>query len=105
MAGPVQESSSEIGIPYSEADPNSGKLEQVTSSGEPSLTCPQCNSTKLWRDGIRLLGTLANKGANLQDPESVKEIIAKQQEWTTKTKEIAVETYSCFLKMQGKTWS
>ena len=54
---------------------------------------------------IRLLGTLANKGANLQDPESVKETIAKQQTWTIKTKEIAVETYACFLKMQGKTWS
>jgi hypothetical protein len=54
---------------------------------------------------IRLLGTLVNKGANLQDPESVKETIGKQQTWTTKTKEIAVETYDCFLKMQAKTWS
>jgi hypothetical protein len=53
---------------------------------------------------IRLLKTLANKGANLQDPESIKETIAKQQKWSTKTKEIAVETYSCFLKMRGKTW-
>ena len=54
---------------------------------------------------IRLLGTLLNKGANLQDPESVKETISKQQNWTTKTKEIAVETYDCFIKSQGKTWS
>jgi integrase len=54
---------------------------------------------------IRLLGTLVNKGANLQDPESVKETIAKQANWATKTKEIAVETYDCFIKMQGKTWS
>jgi integrase len=54
---------------------------------------------------IRLLGTIVNKGANLQDPESVKEAIAKQQTWTAKTKKIAVETYSCFLKMQGKTWN
>jgi integrase/ribosomal protein L37AE/L43A len=54
---------------------------------------------------IRLLGTLLNKGANLQDPESVKETIAKQQNWATKTKEIAVETYDCFIKSQGKTWS
>ncbi len=54
---------------------------------------------------IRLLGTLLNKGANLQDPESVKETIAKQQNWATKTKESAVETYDCFIKAQGKTWS
>jgi len=53
---------------------------------------------------IRLLKTLANKGANLLDPESLKKTIAKQQKWSTKTKEIAVETYACFLKMQGKTW-
>ncbi len=54
---------------------------------------------------IRLLGTMVNKGANLQDPESIKETIAKQLKWSVKTKEIAVETYSCFLKMQGKAWS
>jgi integrase len=53
---------------------------------------------------IRLLRTLANKGADLQDPESVKETISKQQGWTNKTKEIAIETYDCFLKMHGKTW-
>jgi integrase len=54
---------------------------------------------------IRLLRTMVNKGANLQDPESIKETIAKQQKWSVKTKEIAIETYSCFLKMQGKAWS
>jgi integrase len=54
---------------------------------------------------IRMLTTLANKGANLLDPESVKEAIARQQKWNVKTKEIGVETYSCFLKMQGKTWN
>ena len=54
---------------------------------------------------VRLLGTLANKGANLKDPESVKETIAKQQKWNLKTKEIAVETYDCLMKMQGLAWS
>ncbi len=53
---------------------------------------------------IRLLGTLLNKGADLKDPESVKETIAKQKSWTTKTKQIAVETYDCFLKSQDLTW-
>jgi integrase len=53
---------------------------------------------------IRLLGTLVNKGANLQDPESVKETIAKQASWTTKTKQIAVETYDCLVKSKGQPW-
>ena len=53
---------------------------------------------------IRLLGTLVNKGADLKDPESVKETIAKQPNWVTKTKEIAVETYDCLIKSQGLTW-
>lgn len=53
---------------------------------------------------IRFLATLVKREANLQDPESVKENIAKQQQWSLRTKEIAVETYSCFLQMQGKTW-
>ena len=54
---------------------------------------------------IRFLKTIINKGANLQDPESVKETLARQLTWQTKTKEIAVETYTLFLKMQGQTWS
>jgi integrase len=54
---------------------------------------------------IRFLKTIANKGANLQDPESVKETLARQLTWQTKTKEIAIETYTLFLKMQGQTWS
>ena len=53
---------------------------------------------------IRLLGTLVNKGANLQDPESVKETIAQQKKLGHKTKQIAVETYDCFLKSQGQPW-
>ena len=53
---------------------------------------------------IRMLKTLMNKGANLQNPESVKETLAILERWTVKTKKIAVETYSLFLKMQGLTW-
>jgi integrase len=54
---------------------------------------------------IRFLKTMMNKGANLADPESLKEMIARQQNWQVKTKDIAVETYSLFLKMQGMTWN
>jgi len=53
---------------------------------------------------IKLLTTLMKRGANLLDPESVKAAIAQQQKWNLKTKEIGVETYSCFLKMLGGKW-
>jgi len=54
---------------------------------------------------VKLLSVLAKRGASLFEPESVKEVIAKQDCWNVKTKELAVEAYSCFLKMLGKSWS
>ncbi|MEM3694873.1 MAG: site-specific integrase, partial [Candidatus Bathyarchaeia archaeon] len=54
---------------------------------------------------VRLLKTLTRRGANILDPESVKDTIAMQDSWNPKTKELAVEAYSCLLKMLGKTWS
>jgi len=54
---------------------------------------------------VKLLSVLAKRGANLFEPESVKEAIAKQDRWNVKTKELAVEAYSCFLIMLGKSWS
>jgi integrase len=53
---------------------------------------------------IRLLTTLMKRGAILLDPEAVKESIAAQRTWNPKTKELAVEAYTCFLKMLGGTW-
>jgi len=53
---------------------------------------------------IRLLRTLANRGANLLEPESVKLTIANQDHWKNTTKEHAVTAYNGFLKMLGKTW-
>jgi integrase len=52
----------------------------------------------------RILKVLASRGANLQDPESVKEIIAKQN-WENSGKEQAVFAYSTFLQLSGKTWT
>jgi hypothetical protein len=52
----------------------------------------------------RILNTLVKRGADLFNPESIKEVIAKQDSWNSKTKEISVEAYSCFLKMTGGTW-
>jgi integrase len=54
---------------------------------------------------VRLLSTLAKRGANLLDPESVKDAIARQNGWNVKTKELAVEAYSCFLRMVGGSWN
>jgi len=51
----------------------------------------------------KLLKTLINRGANLTDPESVKEVIAKQK-WSEGRKENAVDAYTSFLLMTGKTW-
>jgi len=49
------------------------------------------------------LGTLVNKGANLLDPESVKEVIAKQT-WVKGSKLQYVTVYSTYLSMIGKKW-
>jgi integrase/predicted RNA-binding Zn-ribbon protein involved in translation (DUF1610 family) len=54
-------------------------------------------------DRCRLLKTLVNKGANLMNPESVKEVIAAQK-WSEGRKEFAVDAYSSFLKMVGLEW-
>jgi len=51
----------------------------------------------------KLLKILVKRGANLFVTESVKEAIAKQK-WSGGRKANAVEAYTCFLQMLGKTW-
>ncbi len=51
----------------------------------------------------KLLKILVKRGANLFDPESIKETIAKQK-WCNGRKGNAVDAYSGFLRMRGKTW-
>jgi len=51
----------------------------------------------------KLLEILVKRGANLYDPESVKEAIAKQP-WCEGRKANAVDAYSTFLKMTGGKW-
>jgi integrase len=51
----------------------------------------------------KLLKRLMKLGANLYDPESVKEIIAKQ-EWSVGRKANAVDAYTSFLQMHGMKW-
>ena len=88
-------------------------------------TCPQCGSERVWKGKIlefawwmkkhgyseatierrtRLLITLVNRGANILNPESVKDAIAKQDGWSLRTKAHAVDVYTCFLKMLGRKW-
>ncbi|MBS7634513.1 site-specific integrase [Candidatus Bathyarchaeota archaeon] len=55
------------------------------------------------RGRVKLLKRLVKLGANLYDPESVKEVIAKEK-WSAGRKELAVEAYSSFLKVFGGKW-
>jgi integrase len=52
----------------------------------------------------RLIRILANRGADLYDPESVKTVIADQK-WSEGRKANAIKTYSNFLKMTGGKWT
>ena len=52
----------------------------------------------------KLLKRLLKVGADLHDPESVKETIAKQ-EWSIGRKANAVDAYTTFLQMQGAKWT
>jgi integrase len=51
-----------------------------------------------------ILQTLKKRGANINDPESVKEIIANQRTWSKGRQWNVCKAYTLFLKMQGKTW-
>jgi len=53
---------------------------------------------------VRILRRLVKLGANLSNPESVKEVVARQN-WSNGRKELAVEAYSSFLKVLGGTWT
>ena len=53
---------------------------------------------------VKLLQVMTKRGANLYAPETVKEVIAKQQ-WSNGRKNNAVDAYCSFLKMTGGTWN
>jgi integrase len=52
----------------------------------------------------KLLTILAKRGANLLDPESIKETIARQK-WCNKRKVNAADAYTAFLRMKGGKWN
>jgi len=51
------------------------------------------------------LKALINRGANLADPESVKEALAREQNWSPARKRNAINAYTLFLKVNGLIWS
>ena len=51
-----------------------------------------------------LIRRLINLGANPWNPESVKEVLAKQKTWSNGYKMIILYAYESFLKMEGLTW-
>ena len=51
----------------------------------------------------KLLRILVKRGANLYDPETLKDVIAKQP-WCNGRKNNACDAYSSFLRMAGGTW-
>ena len=53
---------------------------------------------------VKLLQVLFKRGANLYEPETIKETIAKQQ-WSNGRKNNAVDAYCSFLKMVGGKWN
>ncbi|MCK4474911.1 site-specific integrase [Candidatus Bathyarchaeota archaeon] len=52
----------------------------------------------------KLLEWLIKKGANLADPESIKEILALEEKWSQGTKHQAVQAYSKYVKVNGLDW-
>ena len=53
----------------------------------------------------RTLKRLVKLGADLYDPENVKEIIAKKTSWCINTKASVVDSYGSFLVMNGIRWN
>jgi len=50
------------------------------------------------------LKVLVARGANLLDPESVKEAISKQKAWSENRKRNVINAYSLFVKLNGLQW-
>jgi len=51
-----------------------------------------------------ILRVLKNRGANLFDIESVKEVIARQKQWSGHRKRNVINAYTSFLKFRGLNW-
>ena len=56
------------------------------------------------KNRVNMIKRLVNLGANLQDPESVKKLLAKQKGWKDGYKMLLKYAYESFLRMQGISW-
>jgi integrase len=50
------------------------------------------------------LRALALRGADLADPETVKEVLAKEQTWSQNRRRNVINAYTLLLKFDGKSW-
>jgi integrase/predicted RNA-binding Zn-ribbon protein involved in translation (DUF1610 family) len=57
------------------------------------------------RGGSSCLRQLMLRGADLADPESVKEVLAKEQKWGQNRKRNVINAYTLMLKFDGKSWT
>jgi integrase len=51
-----------------------------------------------------ILRVLSRRGGNLNNPDSIKDVIAMQETWSRGRKGNAVKAYSLYAKMNGLTW-
>lgn len=56
------------------------------------------------RGYISCLRQLILRGANLDDPETVKTALSKEQKWSQNRKRNAINAYTQMLKFEGRTW-
>lgn len=52
-----------------------------------------------------IIKILVRRGANIFEPESVKEVIAQQEIWSTNRKHLVTNVYTTFLRFLGQKWN
>lgn len=53
----------------------------------------------------KFLGFLVELGASLNDPESVKDIISRQEKWGSSSKQMAIAVYTYYATLNGIHWT
>ena len=61
----------------------------------------ECGTIKTYAKSLKMI---EKRGANLLDPESVKDILAIEENWKDTTKSILASAYQKFLELNGKSW-
>lgn len=56
------------------------------------------------RGNCGCLRALTVRGADLADPESVKEVLAREQKWSQNRRRNVINSYTLLLKFEGKSW-